>query len=575
MTVTAPPRPATVAEAFLALLHLRGVEHFYIGSGTDTAPLVEAYARAEESRLAFPQPVLCTHENLAVGMAHGFYMVSGRPQAVMLHVSVGAANAVCGLFNAARAQVPMLFTPGRTPLFEQGVDGSRDSEIQWSQEMFDQAGMLREMLKWDYELRDGSNLQPLLDRGLAIAQTEPCGPVCLTLPREALAAPFPTGAPWPPPEPTQTASCGPAPDPQAVRRLAEALAAAECPAILCTGSGADPATVAMLVELSERFGIAVGEARSRFTCFPASHPLALGHDHHAVLKRADAVLFLESDVPWVPRKGEPVAGFVAHAGVDPLFSRYPLRSHRSDLALTTTVAQLLPALSRALAECVPARHAARHERLRQWADELRAATRVRADAEAQRDGPITKAWLSSCVAATLPGDAIVVNEYPAVRELLPFEQAGRYFVHPTSAGLGWGYPAALGAQQAAPGRPVMALLGDGSYLFANPAACHHASAMHRLPVLAVVFDNGGWEAVQNAAVAVYPQGESARRVRSGHPAPLSSLAPMPDFRRYAEASGGAGFRVTRREELQPVLRQAWRTVHEERRQALVHVIGGA
>ena len=60
MTVTAPPRPATVAEAFLALLHLRGVEHFYIGSGTDTAPLVEAYARAEEIRLAFTQPVLCT-----------------------------------------------------------------------------------------------------------------------------------------------------------------------------------------------------------------------------------------------------------------------------------------------------------------------------------------------------------------------------------------------------------------------------------------------------------------------------------------------------------------------------------
>lgn len=564
-----------MAEAFLALLHQRGVEHFYIGSGTDTAPLVEAYARAEESGLVFPQPVLCAHENLAVGMAHGFYMVSGRLQAVMLHVSVGAANAVCGLFNAARAQVPMLFTPGRTPLFEHGVEGSRDSEIQWSQEMFDQAGMLRELLKWDYELRDGSNLQPLVDRALAIAQAEPRGPVCLTLPREALAAPFPPEASWPPPQPAQTASCGPAPDAQAVRRLAQALAAAEWPVILCTGSGADPATVPMLAELSERFGIAVGEARSRFTCFPASHSLALGHDHHAVLQRADVVLFLESDVPWVPGRGEPVAGFVAHAGVDPLFTRYPLRSHRSDLALTTTVAQLLPALSQALADCGSAGRAARVERLRHWAAEVRAATRARADAEAQRDGPITKAWLSSCLAATLPGDAIVVNEYPAIRELLPFEEAGRYFVHPTSAGLGWGYPAALGAQQAAPGRPVMALLGDGAYLFANPAACHHASALHQLPVLAVVFDNGGWEAVQKAAVGVYPQGEAAQRVRSGRQAPLSSLAPMPDFCRYAEASGGVGFRVTRREELQSALREAWRTVREKRCQALVHVIGGA
>ena len=572
MNASAAPRPATVAEAFLALLRHRGVERFYVGSGTDTAPLVEAYARAEETGLAFPQPVICAHENLAVGMAHGFYMVSGRPQAVMLHVSVGAGNAVCGLFNAARAQVPMLFTPGRTPLFEQGFDGSRDSEIQWAQEMFDQAGMLRELVKWDYELRDGSNLQPLVDRALAIAQAEPRGPVCLTLPREALAAPLPADAAWPSP-PAQSASSPPAPDPQAVRQLAQAFADAEWPVILCTGSGADPATVPMLAALSERFGIAVGEARSRFTCFPAGHPLALGHDHHAVLKRADAVLFLESDVPWVPRRGEPVAGFVAHAGVDPLFARYPLRSHRSDLALTTTVAQLLPALSRALEECSAVRRAGRSERLRQWSAELRAETRARVAAEAQRSGPITKAWLTSCVAATLPAEAIVVNEYPVVRELLPFDEPGRYFVHPTSAGLGWGYPAALGAQQAAPGRPVVALLGDGAYLFANPAACHHASALHQLPVLAVVFDNGGWEAVQNAAIGMYPQGNGALRLRSGGVAPLSSLAPLPDFSRYAEASGGAGFRVSQREELQPVLRQAWRVVREERRQALVHVIG--
>lgn len=97
-------RPKTVAENYLAVLKDRGVDVLYIGAGTDTAPIVEAYARAEESGLAFPKPVLAVHENLAVGMAHGYYMVSGRPQAVMLHVSVGTANAVCALMNAARAR---------------------------------------------------------------------------------------------------------------------------------------------------------------------------------------------------------------------------------------------------------------------------------------------------------------------------------------------------------------------------------------------------------------------------------------------------------------------------------------
>ncbi|NML44265.1 thiamine pyrophosphate-requiring protein [Ramlibacter sp. G-1-2-2] len=564
----------TVAEAFLALLKERGVDRFYIGAGTDTAPLVEAYARSAESGLAFPQPVISTHENVAVGMAHGYYMVTGRPQAVMLHVSVGAANAVCGLFNAARAQVPILFTPGRTPVFEGGHEGSRDSEIQWSQEMFDQAGMLRELVKWDYELRDGSNVHQLVDRALAIAMAHPRGPVCLTLPREALAAPLPESAPWPLPAPAQVAPAGPAPDPAAVAQLARALASAEFPAILCTGSGADPSTVAALASLSERFGIAVGDARSRYTCFPSSHPLFLGHDHVVVLKRADALLFLEADVPWVPKKGEPVAKLVAHAGTDPLFTRYPLRGHRTDLAITTTIAQLLPALSSALEDCGALRDAdARRARALAWAGELRSAARARADADTQRGGAISKSFLTAAVTATLPADALVVNEYPVARERMPFDEPGRYFVHPTSAGLGWGFPAALGAQQAAPDRTVVAMLGDGAYLFANPAACHHASQLHGLPVLVIVFDNGGWEAVQNAATLVYPQGTAAAQVRAGGSAPLSNLAPLPDFARYAEASGGAGFRVSERAELEDVLRRAFRVVREEKRQALVHVTG--
>ena len=150
----ASANPPSVAEAYLNLLKARGIDFLYLGAGSDTAPLVEAYARREPANQIFPQPVIVSHENLAVGMAHGYFMVTGRPQAVMLHVNVGAANAVCGLLNAARSHVPMLFTAGRTPLFEEGELGSRDREIHWAQEMFDQAAMVREIVKWDYELRD-------------------------------------------------------------------------------------------------------------------------------------------------------------------------------------------------------------------------------------------------------------------------------------------------------------------------------------------------------------------------------------------------------------------------------------
>src|SRR5256885_10536511 len=109
----------------------------------------------------------------------------------MVNVSSGSANALCGVFNAARENVPILFTAGRSPLTEEGLLGARDTYIHWAQEMFDQAGMLRELVKWDYELRNGAQLETVVDRALTVATSPPEGPVYLTLPREVLAAPLP------------------------------------------------------------------------------------------------------------------------------------------------------------------------------------------------------------------------------------------------------------------------------------------------------------------------------------------------------------------------------------------------
>ena len=163
----------SVAEAYLALLAERGIEYLFANAGTDFAPIVEAYAKAAHTGQPAPKPLLATHENLALSMAHGYAAASGRVPAVMVHVSVGTANALCGIFNAARANVPILFTAGRSPLTEEGLPGARDTYIHWAQEMFDQAGMLREIVKWDYELRNGVQLETIVDRALTIA-TSPC-----------------------------------------------------------------------------------------------------------------------------------------------------------------------------------------------------------------------------------------------------------------------------------------------------------------------------------------------------------------------------------------------------------------
>ncbi|MEE8333383.1 MAG: thiamine pyrophosphate-binding protein, partial [Alphaproteobacteria bacterium] len=125
----------SVAEAYLALLADRGVDYMFGNAGTDFATVIEALSKAQLGESNAPIPVTVPHENVAVSMAHGYFLATGRIQTVMLHVSVGTANGVCGVFNATRERVPILFTAGRTPINEDGADGARSIYIHWAQEM--------------------------------------------------------------------------------------------------------------------------------------------------------------------------------------------------------------------------------------------------------------------------------------------------------------------------------------------------------------------------------------------------------------------------------------------------------
>ena len=184
-------KPETAADAWLGLLAARGIEYLFANGGTDFAPVVEAYAKGQKLGWKLPQIVTVPHENMGIAMAHGYAMVTGKPQAMMVHVGVGTANAINGLINASRQNIPILFTAGRTPITESGaVTAARNNYIHWAQEHFDQGGMLREFMKWDYELRHAEQVETVVDRALAIAKSEPQGPVYVTLPREVLASSF-------------------------------------------------------------------------------------------------------------------------------------------------------------------------------------------------------------------------------------------------------------------------------------------------------------------------------------------------------------------------------------------------
>src|SRR5258705_9815530 len=258
----------SVAGAYLALLADRGVDYLFGNAGTDFAPLIEAYSQAAQTGVAVPQPILATHENLAVTMAHGYGMISRRIPAVMVHVSVGTANMICAALNAARENVAILLTAGRSPLTGTGLLGSRGGYIHWAQEMYDQAGMIREIVKWDYELRNAEQLTTVVERALAIAATEPRGPVYLSLPREVIAAPacepeHPSSSPAPPASPA-------APDASAIAAAARVLAQASYPLIVTANAGRDPAAFPALAQFTERFAIALVQHQPRYLSLPSS-----------------------------------------------------------------------------------------------------------------------------------------------------------------------------------------------------------------------------------------------------------------------------------------------------------------
>jgi acetolactate synthase-1/2/3 large subunit len=296
-----------------------------------------------------------------------------------------------------------------------------------------------------------------------------------------------------------------------------------------------------------------------------------GFQPKALLEAADLVLVLESDVPWYMSLEAPPAGCkIAHIAVDPSFARYPMRSFPVDLAVAASTAPALDLLSAALAKRLGAddrRIAARREMLadRSAKQRERWLAESRRGAKADVIGP---EWLSRCIGDAVGTDAIIVNEYPLRQEHCPRTEPGTYFGLSPAGGLGWGLGAALGAKLAAPERLVVATLGDGAYVFANPTACHWTAEAHGLPILTIVFNNSLYGAVRNSTLAMYADGAAARD--GGQM--LADLRPSPAYEKIVEASGGYGARVERPDELPAALARAVETVKKEKRQALLNVI---
>jgi len=563
VTPSGRERQPIAAEAFLRALADHGIDYFFCNPGTDFPPIVEAFSRAAKTNAKVPKPILVPHENLAVAMAHGAYLMNGRPQAVMVHVNVGTGNTLNNLINLSRARVPLILAAGRTPITEKGAFGSRNRPIHWAQEMFDQAGMVREMVKWDYELRVPAQVGDVVARAVEVTMAHPRGPAYLVLPREPLSAPL--AGPIGPVKPRPLAAAA-QPDPHAIATLAEWLAGAERPLIV-VGSFAAGA-VPVLGHLAERCAIPVITHNPRSVCLPSSHAMHFGCEPGTLLADSDLVIVLESDVPWIPSLQKPAAGArIVHVGEDPFFVRYPMRSFPSDLAIQAGAGNVLEALTAAVEErlqMAEARIAARRGRLTERMRNRRAQL-VKESAPAERISP---EYLSRAIGETLGEDAVIFNEYPLRPDHCAREKPGTFFALGPAGGLGWGLGAALGAKLAAPDRLIVATLGDGAYMFANPTVGHWVAAAHKLPILTIIFNNRRYGAVRRATLSMFKDGVADEN--DGRT--LADLDPAPPYHEIARAQGAYSERVEKPADLADALTRARDAVVGGGRQALLNVI---
>lgn len=564
----------TASTAFLEALQEAGVSYIFANFGSDHPGLIEALAQGASAGREFPKVITCPSEMVALSCAQGYAQLTGRAQAVVVHVECGTQSLGGAVHNVAKGRVPVLIFAGLSPATQEGeLKGSRNEFIHWIQDVSDQRGIVRQYVKYDNEFRTSKNVKALVHRAMQMAHSEPRGPVYLVGAREIMEDTCERTevdmARWRPIGATALPE-------DALVRIVGALSAARRPLIVTSYVGRDPAAVAELVKLCHALGIGVLESVPNTANYPHHDPLYQGNQwnhpfQNRVLAAADVVLVLDSDVPWIPTVSKPSAdATLFHVDVDPLKEATPLwymGAHESYRATALTALRQL----NAYVEAHPASTAGaagrrvHYERLH---SERAAAL---AAAEKSRAGKISPVYLSARVRAHLDDTSIVLNEgitnYPAICDHIQPARPGSFF-NSGGGSLGWNGGAAIGAKLARPDSTIVALTGDGSYLFAVPSSVHWMARRYRTPFLQIVYNNGGWKAPRFSALAVHPEGYASKADDLA-----LSFSPAPDYGGIAAAAGGAFARqVSDPADLDGALAEAFDAVRNGKRAAVLDVL---
>ena len=488
--------------AFLELLKQEGVTVMFGNPGTTELPLMDAFAVEHDIRY-----ILGLQEAALMAMADGYAQASGNLAVLNLHVAPGLGNAMGMLYDAMKANAPVLVTAGQQDLEYIVTEPVLTADL---------ATLARPFVKWAAEVHRLEDLPRYVHRAVKTALAPPTGPVFLALPGDILK----NDAEIDLLEPTRVAPRVRG-DADAVAAAAEMLAKAECPVIIAGDAVTQSRAHKELIALAEAIGAPVYvEFIPNTASFPASHPLYRGSITRSqagvreVLDKHDLVFSVGGDLfTWsLPSNIDPwPAGLpLIHLDTDPwqIGKNYPAK-----VAILGDPKATLPDITAAIGGRMTASaKSAAAARLKSTIDIIkkdREAFRAKARALAGKT-PVQPLALLEAIGAMLPKDAVVIEEIlssaPGARSLINSNDE-QSFYGLRGGGIGWGLPAAIGAKLALPDRPVVALVGDGSAMYTIQGLW--TAAHYRLPVVWVIFNNTSYRILKQRLVMLRGLAEQA------------------------------------------------------------------
>ncbi len=560
-------------QALVTLLERAGIDYVFCSPGTEWPPVWEALAELKKRGVEAPSYINCRHEALAVGMAAAYTKVTGKPQAVLLHATVGPLNAAMFLRAAYQERVPMIVCAGESAAYGEHRQ-TADPGGQWLHDLSDLGGsadLLRRCVKWSDRITSPSILASTVQRAIQIAQEPPAGPVLLGVPFEWMLGDMELSDDVRPNVVARPVGL----DEKAIEQAADLLLNAKSPLVVTEYLGRDVKAVERLVELCELLAIPVMEShRPAFLNFPRTHPLYLRYDREDI-EAVDLILIAEAVSPWYPASKGPKPGTkVLLIAEEFPNSRLPFWGYNVDLGLVGAPAAALEKLVDRIrgAKQYAANRSRYEERFRRFREKHeQQANALRDEAEEHsRDVPVDPRWLCHVLNEAIPEDAVIVEETTVHRTLIQNmvrrTQPMSYIARITG-GLGVGLGYALGAKLAMKGKPVFALLGDGAFHYNPVAACLGLSQEYNLPLVIVLFNNQRYGSMERGLLKYFPEG-TARKSGLHYGSPI---APNPDYRLFAEIYGGYGIKVANPTEIESAIKEALEHARQGRL-ALVDVV---